>query len=291
MSSLDLAISHALGLSPEKCIIQAHGSSGFAQSYKVTTEENGQTKHYFVKTGPEGEMFAGEHMSLNAIHDAVPSFCPRSITHGPLENSKNSFLLTDYIDFNLRQREGKAAMSLAEKLAAMHSKIAPVPSHHDRPMYGFPVTTYCGSTPQKNDYRSSWSEFYADCRLRFILDFAEQKQGSDKALRSKIEAIIDTVVPRLLRDGHLGGSDGIKPALVHGDLWSGNKSQGTIGGEGTVEDVVFDPSCCYAHSEYEVGIMTMFGGFSSSFFREYHKLLPKTKPESEYQDRISLYQL
>ena len=53
----------------------------------------------------------------------------------------------------------------------------------------------------------------------------------------------------------------------------------------------FDPSSCYAHNEYELGIMQMFGGFNSAFFREYHQLCPKTEPVAEYKDRVSLYEL
>ena len=40
-----------------------------------------------------------------------------------------------------------------------------------------------------------------------------------------------------------------------------------------------------------LGIMKMFGGFSPSFFREYHMICPKTEPTSEYDDRVSLYEL
>lgn len=79
---------------------------------------------------------------------------------------------------------------------------------------------------------------------------------------------------------------------MHGDLWSGNKGRARIGGDdGAVEDVVFDPSACYAHSEYELGIMRMFGGFGEGFFKEYHKLCPKTEPVEEYEDRVQLYEL
>lgn len=35
---------------------------------------------------------------------------------------------------------------------------------------------------------------------------------------------------------------------------------------------------CYAHNEYEFGIMKMFGGFGLTSFRKYHKVDPKTKP-------------
>jgi fructosamine-3-kinase len=59
-------------------------------------------------------------------------------------------------------------------------------------------------------------------------------------------------------------------------------------GEG---EVVYDPSACYAHSEYELGIMKMFGGFGSAFFEGYHRIVPKTEPVEEYEDRLRLYEL
>jgi hypothetical protein len=96
------------------------------------------------------------------------------------------------------------------------------------------------------------------------------------------------VVPRLLGDGHLNG---VKPVIVHGDLWSGNASKGIIGGQGDVQDVIYDSSACYAHSEYELGIMNMFGGFGGSFLKEYHAIIPKTEPVQEYEDRVALYEL
>lgn len=74
-------------------------------------------------------------------------------------------------------------------------------------------------------------------------------------------------------------------------LWSGNKGRGVIGQNGAIEEVVFDPSACYAHNEYELGIMRMFGGFNKGFMGEYHELCPKSEPIDEYDDRVSLYEL
>jgi len=115
--------------------------------------------------------------------------------------------------------------------------------------------------------------------------------GKDLELEKLVEATASTVVPRLLGRDHLNNGNEVTPVVVHGDLWSGNAGRGIIGGQGEKQDVVYDPSACYAHNEYELGIMKMFGGFGGSFFQEYHRLCPKTEPIDEYEDRIALYEL
>jgi protein-ribulosamine 3-kinase len=57
------------------------------------------------------------------------------------------------------------------------------------------------------------------------------------------------------------------------------------------EPITFDSSACYAHSEFELGIMKMFGGFGREFLEEYHRYAPKTEPVEEYEDRVKLYEL
>jgi protein-ribulosamine 3-kinase len=159
-------------------------------------------------------------------------------------------------------------------------------------MFGFPVTTCCGDTPQDNSYKESWAEFYAENRLRSILRQAEKRNGKESELHELVEGTASKVVPRLIGDDHLHNAKGVTPVVVHGDLWSGNASVGVIGNEQEEpEDVVFDSSACYAHNEFELGIMKMFGGFGGSFLKEYHELCPKTEPVEEYEDRVKLYEL
>jgi len=202
--------------------------------------------------------------------------------------------VTDFLHLTGRSsgsRSGRA-LSLATKLAKLHTTPAPVPDGYDRPMFGFPVTTCCGDTPQDNSYKASWASFYAENRLGFIVRYAEQRGRQDDHVRKLVERTASEVVPRLLSDTHLNNGKGVTPVVVHGDLWSGNASVGIIGSDkGEAEDVVFDSSASYAHSEFELGIMKMFGGFGSSFLREYHKLCPKTEPVGEYEDRVQLYEL
>lgn len=294
-------------------------------------EEQEEERQYFVKTSPDAsgkEMFQGEFASLNAIADAVPGFCPRALACGSLDDGddnhnqegkgkgKGYFLVTEFLDLSgrsaSRSSSGKNGLSLASRLAKLHRTAAPAPAPDGNPKFGFPVPTYCGDSRQPNAFSSSWADFYANERLLMILRESERRNGPDRGLRDLVTKTATVVVPRLLGDGHLGyssssngsGGNGIVPVVVHGDLWSGNASRGRIvttttttsstGGQedgDVVADVVYDPSACYAHNEYELGIMHMFGGFGKSFFDEYHSIVPKTEPVEEYEDRVKLYEL
>ena len=101
-----------------------------------------------------------------------------------------------------------------------------------------------------------------------------------------------------LKSGNGGSGGGVTPVVVHGDLWSGNHGVARLdspdpnNAPGPIEDVIFDPSACYAHSEYELGIMRLFGGFESrTFWDEYHAICPKAEPVEEFEDRVALYEL
>ena len=295
---IDPAILRALSLDATQTTVKSHGGSGFTSTAKIsTTLKDGTEKHFFMKTGRGKDaevMFRGEHASLNAIHNSVPSLCPASFAEGTLEDGSGAFLVTDFLDMSGSTGgtgEKGSGLSLAAKLAKLHTTPAPIPEGYPEPMFGFDVPTCCGDTEQPNDYNRSWADFYANNRLLAILKKSERTNGKDASLRALVEKTARETVPRLIGDRHLNGGKGVTPTVVHGDLWSGNKGRGRIGGQGAVEDVVFDPSACYAHSEYELGIMQMFGGFGGSFMKEYHQLCPKTEPVGEYEDRVKLYEL
>ncbi|KAK4662482.1 hypothetical protein QC763_603790 [Podospora pseudopauciseta] len=307
LSSVDPALLSALGLEPTSTKLLSYGGSGFSSTYKLVSTKEGHELQYFVKTGtgPDAEvMFRGEFASLNAIHNAVPSFCPKAYAHGPLHSASASssspqlgggasaggkyFLVTDFIDL-ASSASGGTGLSFAAKLATLHTTPAPIPKGHTKPIFGFPVSTCCGSTLQDNSYRETWADFYADCRLRAIVKECIKQNGADRELSDVVEKTACKVVPRLLGEGHLKD---VIPVVVHGDLWSGNHGRGRIFTQKGSEEVVFDPSSCYAHSEYELGIMKMFGGFDAGgFWKEYHSLVPKSEPAEEYDDRVALYEL
>ncbi|PYH42629.1 putative fructosamine-3-kinase [Aspergillus saccharolyticus JOP 1030-1] len=341
MAPVPISILRVLSITdPAKASLSTSGlGSGFTSTGAIRATVPGPDGHeeerrYFVKTSANGtsaaEMFRGEYESLNAIASSVPSFCPRALAWGALDEDatdssscscsspsaapkkqKRYYLLTEYLDLGVggsrRASDPSSASSLAHRLAQLHSTPAPPDPDTGRRRFGFPVPTFCGDTKQPNRFRDDWADFYANERLRTILESSERRNGRDGGLRELVERTAETVVPRLLGKGHLGydkngKGEGIVPVVVHGDLWSGNAGRGRIVGgkavgqdaeedEGSVGDVVYDPSACYAHSEFELGIMRMFGGFGTKFFEEYHKLVPKTEPVEEYEDRVRLYEL
>ncbi|KAK8094441.1 phosphotransferase enzyme family protein [Apiospora hydei] len=276
-AGVDPVILEALALDPAVTQIASHGGSIVTSTFKLTSrggdgsDGKDDVKTFFVKTGTGEEarlMFEGEHLSLNVIHDAY-------------------FMATDFLELG-SSASGGSGKSLAQKLGQLHTTPAPIPEGYDRPMYGFPVTTCCGSTPQDNSWKASWAEFYADNRLRGILKAGVKNNGADKEVSVAVEKTASTVVPRLLGDDHLKD---VKPVIIHGDLWSGNHGRGRVAGRGGAEEVVFDASAVYGHSEYEIGDMKMFGGFGPSFWNEYLKIVPKSEPKEEWEDRVALYEL
>ncbi|OKO91622.1 Ketosamine-3-kinase [Penicillium subrubescens] len=321
MSPVPIPILKALNLptDPQNCTLDSSGlGSGFTSTAilnATTTSETNthQQRKYFIKTSQDGpaakEMFHGEYESLNAIADAVPGFCPRALAWGPLDEKNGYFLATEFLDLRSSRNRGSSGdemNSLAYRLGKLHTTPAPVDPVTGRSRYGFPVPTFCGDTRQSNTFYDSWADFYANERLLTILASSEKRNGRDAGLRDLVEKTARIVVPRLLGDEHLGYNIhgegvGLQPVVVHGDLWSGNADRGRIVGNGNerdeeeeevvVGDVVYDPSACYAHSEFELGIMGMFGGFGGRFFEDYHRIVPRTEPVEEYEDRVRLYEL
>jgi protein-ribulosamine 3-kinase len=135
-------------------------------------------RQFFIKTGPNDAMFAGEHASLRALHNAAPTICPQSYGHGNLADEPGkSFLVTDFLEITSGRRGKAAGDSLARKLAKLHTTPAPIPPGYNKPMFGFPADTCCGDTQQPNDFNASWADFYAENRLRFIEKSSRKSNG------------------------------------------------------------------------------------------------------------------
>ncbi|KAF9076019.1 fructosamine kinase [Rhodocollybia butyracea] len=227
---------------------------------------------YFVKLGSssEAEQYTGEAESLRKINFGAPGLAPNVFASGTFEDGKPYFI-SEYKDIGYLTDKGAAVLGkrLATELHAYKSESG----------FGFQVPTYCGATRMKNGWYDSWEKCYSE----MIGDLLERlkKKGKYQELCTKGESVRKEVIPKLL------GPLKFEPVLLHGDLWSGN-----VGiDKATGEPVVFDPSSFFGHSEADLAIARIFSGFSSSFFGEYHKHLPKTEPASQFELRGHLYEL
>lgn len=156
--------------------------------------------------------------------------------------------------------------ALGRGLAALHRWTAPE--------FGFRVDTYCGSTRQANAPLGSWADFYARRRLAPLVARIAESRGLDSSDRTVYERVIERL-PGLV-------SDEATPALIHGDLWSGNVLGSRRG------PALVDPACAYADREMELGMMTLFGGFPDRCFAAYEEAWPL--PHG-WRKRNALYQL
>ena len=211
------------------------------------------------------DLFLSEAAGLRALREAgSPLRIPEVLVARGPAGDRPAFILMEY----LAPGPGRAGDDelLGRGLAAIHARPAPG--------FGFPVTSYCGPTPQDNREAGTWSEFYAERRLRPLVSRLDEEGRLGRSERDLFERLIARV-PQLVATDE-------RPSLIHGDLWSGNVLETALG-PGLV-----DPACAACDRETEFGITTLFGGFSDRFFAAYHEALPLA---SGWRERNPLYQL
>ncbi|KEA62088.1 Ribulosamine/erythrulosamine 3-kinase potentially involved in protein deglycation [Marinobacterium lacunae] len=128
------------------------------------------------------------------------------------------------------------------------------------PAYGLEENNYIGLSPQKNGWSDDWGTFFVERRLGFQIE-----RISDSRLRQRFEHALASYRAALIAmlNRHVDA-----PALVHGDLWSGNvlfDSQRVW---------LIDPAVYYADPEVDLAMSEMFGGFSPAFYAAYQEVRP-----------------
>jgi len=262
------------------------------RSYSIEDGSKIYVKYKADKTGAR-RMFDGEFASLEAIRRTgqirVPE--PTVVEDYP----DGALLVMEHLD--LRSLRPSTFAALGTQLANLHlfnqEKMKKTDSNsfvgqnRDEGIvgqFGFDVTTCCGYLPLQNDWNDDWVRFYCSQRLDPQMNMDEVKCDREA---QELWGQLQRKIPSLFQ-----GLE-ILPALVHGDLWSGNVSETSASPVGRREDsdavpVIFDPACFYGHDEFELGIINMFGGFDQQFFEAYHSIIPM-KPG--HQRRQLLYQL
>ena len=140
--------------------------------------------------------------------------------------------------------------------------------------FGLDRHNYIGSLPQSNSRHQEWIPFFKEERIAPQVKLAVDQgllNTADLKQFEQLYALLPDIIPQE------------PPALIHGDLWSGNFL--SLPGD---QAALIDPAVCFAHREMDLAMSLLFGGFSPLFYEAYHETFPL---EKDWQKRMELYQL
>jgi fructosamine-3-kinase len=134
------------------------------------------------------------------------------------------------------------------------------------PGYGWPEPYAFGALPVPNAAADAWPAFWAERRLLAHAD----RLPADLARR--VERLAGRLADHLPRAP--------RPALLHGDLWTGN----VMARGGRVTGLI-DPACYHGHAEVDLAMLALFGSPSPPFRERYGAVEPGLA------QRLPVYQL
>ncbi|MCD7776953.1 MAG: fructosamine kinase family protein [Clostridiales bacterium] len=241
------------------------------RAYRLTLSDG---SYIFMKCNniKNFSFFKAEEEGLRALRAAKAIGVPKVLALGTDKKRGISFLLMEYINSGLRVKD--YSETFGRELAMLHrAKTAEFVSENGELSFGFYADNYIGASPQKNTPKSSWAEFFRDCRLLPQMERAEKKLGAE--FKRKCEKLLDKS-ERLLPEPEF-------PSLLHGDLWSGNSICGSDG-----KAWIFDPAVYVGNFEAELAMTELFGRLPNSFYGAYNEI---NHIDPGYEERKDLYNL
>jgi protein-ribulosamine 3-kinase len=220
---------------------------------------------YFLKWNDAAKfpgMFAAEARGLNLLSSSKGFRIPAVVHHSV--GQQHQYLLLEYIKSGTRNPD--FWKSFGESLAKLHLNTAS--------KFGLDHNNYIGSLPQRNEKDDDWCIFFIARRLKLQLALAKERQ----LIGGKIQ---DTFGKLFLKLPSLLSIE--RPALLHGDLWSGNLMTDDLG-----MPVLIDPAVYFGNREVDFAMMQLFGGFDDSYYNSYNAIFPL---EKGYKERLELYKL
>lgn len=211
------------------------------------------------------KMFEKETHGLKILKETNLITIPDIILIG--EEEGLAFMVLRFIDS--KPRNINFWESLGTSLAKIH--------RHTSQRFGFTEDNYIGSLFQSNKEYNRWTDFFTEERLEKQVQLAlstGRMNESDRNLFSKIYSRYETIAVEE------------QPALLHGDLWSGNLVTGTNG-----EPCLVDPAVYFGHREMDISMSRLFGGFEEEFYHAYNNEYPLMAGFEERMDIHNLYPL
>lgn len=220
---------------------------------------------WFIKLNRSSllNMFAAEAAGLQELASLRQVKVPQVVLFG--EHDNHAYLLLEYEA--LGSLRGDSASRFGCQLARLHRQ--------PQAYFGWHIDNTIGSTPQHNDRRNDWVDFWQQQRLSKQLQFAAENgftgslQTHGLKLMEKLPAFFTRHWPH--------------PSLLHGDLWGGNAASDSQG-----NPIMFDPACYYGDRETDIAMTELFGGFGPNFYSAYNDEYPL---DPDYNTRKTLYNL
>jgi len=208
------------------------------------------------------KMFSSEFMGLELLAQTKSLRIPKPLfIH---EGEQYSCILMEYIE------ESPYCVNFweifAKQLAELHQNSADY--------FGLHFPNYMASLPQSNVPHQNFVEFFINERLEPQIKIARNKGYLNNEHLRQLERLYKELFSIIPTE---------KPALTHGDLWSGNLMCDKKG-----MPVVMDPAVYFGHRELDIAMTTMFGGFSPLFYKTYQEIYPM---EKSWEERLAFYNL
>lgn len=228
---------------------------------KLFLKENAADKLDFFVTETEG---------LAAIRGTNAITVPEIYGYGT--DKDHSFLLMEFMEPGSRQKD--FFEDFGRRLAVMHR--ADCREYTGEGSFGFNSDNYIGAGHQENTPEKSWIAFFRDHRL--LPQIRRAKPNFDEEALKVFDRLLDRL------DQYLTEPE--KPALLHGDLWSGNY---VVGKDGLA--ALIDPAVYVGHPEADIAMTELFGGFPRAFYDGYYEVMGRTPGYEERRDLYNLYHL
>ncbi len=210
-------------------------------------------------------LFAAESRGLAIISESGTIRTPKVLAC--TQNATTQILILEWVDEGLRT--DAFWKRLGEQLARMHGI-----SHSS---FGLDHDNYMGALPQDNTPSPDWVGFFRERRLQPQVRMAESKGLLPSAACRHFDRLYEQL-PDLFAPE--------PPALLHGDLWSGNFLCDDSG-----SPVLIDPAAYFGHRSVDLGMTTLFGGFEPAFYEAYDWHYPLPKGYREQWEIANLYPL
>lgn len=223
---------------------------------------------FFMKTNKAvafPNLFETEAKGLSLLASTHAIKIPKIIALGAI--SDTAFLMLEWIES--RPPKNDFWTTFGTQLAHLHQ--------NTHAYFGLEENNYIGSLKQSNQPHTSWADFLIEERWNVQVKKAVDSFKLNRGFIVQVEQLykkLDTIFPKE------------PPALVHGDLWSGNFMVGNNG-----EPVLIDPAVYYGHREMDLAMTQLFGGFDRQLYHSYHEQYPLAKGWEQRVDLCNLYPL